>query len=100
LGGSPPLPGGAHFRCQAAKPRQVLDISDARTTLLAIARIVETIDKMRKKVTVNDMMRIMEAFGRVVKVEIDQLNVQVVGAAPEVFQEQGWRRELPLIPKA
>jgi hypothetical protein len=97
----------------AAKPRMVLDITDARNTVLAIARIVETIDKMRKTVTINDVMRIMETVGRVVKVEIDQLNVQVINAVPDELREQvkamvaervsaieaGWQREVPLIAK-
>jgi hypothetical protein len=69
---------------------------------------------MRRTVTINDVMRIMETFRRVVKVEADQLNVQVINAVPEDFREQvkaviaeriaaieqGWRRELPLIPKS
>ncbi|MBI4516728.1 MAG: hypothetical protein HY699_13025 [Deltaproteobacteria bacterium] len=49
------------------KPRQVLDISDARNTLLAIARIVETIERIRGNVSRTDLLRIMTEMGRVLE---------------------------------
>ena len=43
-----------------AKPRQVLDIADARKSLLVIAKIVETIERIRTTVTLHDVNRMME----------------------------------------
>lgn len=55
---------------RAAKPRQVLDISDARNTLLAIAKIVEVIERIKGNVSRSDLLRIMAEMGRAVDHEV------------------------------
>lgn len=52
------------------KPRQVMDIADARNTVLAIARVVEVIERVKGNVSRSDLMRIMTEMGRAVDHEV------------------------------
>ncbi len=52
------------------KPRQVMDIADARNTVLAIAKVVEVIERIKGNVTRTDLLRIMAEMGRAVDHEV------------------------------
>jgi len=60
----------------SAKPRQVLDLSDARNTILAIAKIVETIERIRGNISRTDLLRVMAEMGRVVEHFVDDETVR------------------------
>ena len=61
---------------ETPKPRQVLDIADARNTLLTIAKITETIERIRGNVSRNDLMRILTEMGRVVERHVPEQAVR------------------------
>jgi hypothetical protein len=67
------------------KPRQILDISDARNSLLVVARIVETIERIRGNVSRGDLERILTEFGHVV-----QLHVVDDGVLEKI--KNGWQQ--------
>jgi hypothetical protein len=71
-----------------AKPRHVLDLSDARHSLLVIAKIVDTIERIRATVGRNDLLRIMGEMGHVVEVNVATLVVQMTAMLPEDLREK------------
>jgi hypothetical protein len=92
---------------ESAKPRQMLNISDARNTLLVIARIVETIEKIKGNVTRPDLLRILSSMGLAVERHVQQIaqrlcaSVTVDGAAESIAKiveeeraaiESDWKR--------
>ena len=67
---------GDEGRPASAKPRQVLDIADARNTLLAIAKIVETIERIRGNISRAELLRVMGEMGRVIEVRVEDERVR------------------------
>jgi hypothetical protein len=52
------------------KPRQIVDISEARNTILAIARVVQTIEDIKGNMSRHDFYRIMTQMGLDVRNEV------------------------------
>ncbi len=72
-----------HRETDVPRPRQVLDISTAHQTLLTIAKIVETIERIRGNVTRPELLRIMEEMGRVTEHHVRLIAVQVGATVTE-----------------